>query len=305
MANPTPSRFARRLSYSVIVLIHIGTAYALWRGPTWKLVALALAFYAARMIAVTASYHRYFSHRTFKTSRAFQFVLAVLGTTAMQKGPLWWAGVHRLHHRYSDTPKDVHSPAQRGFFYAHMGWWLGHEHEQIPWDQIRDLAKYPELRLVDRFHVVGPILCAAAAYAIAGWQGVLWGYGVSTFLLMHAVYSINSLAHVFGSRRYATTDTSRNNVWLAILTMGEGWHNNHHHYQSSANQGFFWWEIDVTYYLLLALAKIGLIWDVRRPPAHVIGEGRAAPVPAKPGLRRLFQGTAVEPSRPRLEARGS
>jgi stearoyl-CoA desaturase (delta-9 desaturase) len=253
-----------------ISAIHALAIWALARGATVKLVALAVALYFVRMFAITGAYHRYFAHRTFKTSRLFQLVLAFLGTTATQKGPLWWASTHRVHHRHSDTERDVHSPLRRGLVYAHMGWWLGREHEKPHLSIIRDYAGYPELRFLDRFHVIGPLTLIALLAAFGGLDAVLWGYGLSTCLLLHGTFTINSLAHVFGSRRYATTDTSRNNLWLALLTLGEGWHNNHHHYMNSVNQGFFWWEIDVTYYVLVVLEKLGIVWNMKRPPRHVL-----------------------------------
>ncbi len=253
-----------------IIAIHVATVVAIARGVTTRLVLLAVATYFIRMFAITAVYHRYFSHRAYKTSRAFQFLLALLGVTATQKGPLWWAATHRVHHRESDTERDVHSPYRRGFVYAHMGWWLGREHETTDPRLIKDFAKFPELRWLDRYHLVGPALLMLACWLVAGADGILWGYVVSTCVLMHATFTINSLSHVFGSRRYATTDTSRNNFWLALLTMGEGWHNNHHHYMSSANQGFFWWEVDASFYLLKALEKLGLVWDLRGVPEHAL-----------------------------------
>ncbi|WP_231864447.1 acyl-CoA desaturase [Sorangium cellulosum] len=253
-----------------IAAIHVGTVVAIVRGATWKLAALAAATYLVRMFAITAVYHRYFSHRSYKTSRGLQFLLALLGTTATQKGPLWWGGTHRVHHKYSDTERDVHSPLRKGFWYAHMGWWLGREHEELDLKRIPDFAGFPELRWLDRYHAVGPIGMIALLLAVGGYDAFLWGYVVSTCALMHGTFTINSLAHVFGSRRYATTDTSRNNFWLALITLGEGWHNNHHHYMSSANQGFFWWEIDVSFYILRAMEKLGLIWELRTAPAHVL-----------------------------------
>jgi stearoyl-CoA desaturase (delta-9 desaturase) len=262
------------------VLIHLGTVYAVVRGTDAGLVAMAAGFYVVRMFAVTGVYHRYFSHHAYKTSRTLQFFLALLGTSATQKGPLWWAAAHRLHHKYSDTEKDIHSPKQRGFWYSHMGWWLGRDHEETQWKHIGDFARFPELVFLDRWHVLGVFGCMGLAIALRGFDGFLWGYVVSTAFLMHATFTINSLAHVFGSRRYDTADTSRNNFWLALITLGEGWHNNHHHYMRSANQGFFWWEIDVTYYVLKALEQIGLVWDVKKAPEYVVqGEataGRAA-----------------------------
>ncbi|WP_437895040.1 acyl-CoA desaturase [Sorangium sp. So ce124] len=253
-----------------IAAIHVGTVVAILRGATWKLAALAVATYFVRMFAITAVYHRYFSHRSYKTSRGLQFLLALLGTTATQKGPLWWGGTHRVHHKYSDTERDVHSPLRKGFWYAHMGWWLGREHEELDLKRIPDFAGFPELRWLERYHVVGPLGMMALLFAVGGYDAFLWGYVVSTCALMHGTFTINSLAHVFGSRRYATTDTSRNNFWLALITLGEGWHNNHHHYMSSANQGFFWWEIDVSFYILRAMEKLGLIWELRTAPAHVL-----------------------------------
>jgi stearoyl-CoA desaturase (Delta-9 desaturase) len=252
-----------------IALIHVFAIVAVIRGVSLKLVALAAAIYLVRMFAITGGYHRYFSHRSYKTSRAFQLVLALLGTTATQKGPLWWAATHRNHHKYSDTERDIHSPLRRGFWYAHLGWWTGREHEKTDLSQIPDLAGYPELRFIDRFHVLGVAALIAGLLIFGGYDAFLWGYGVSTCALMHGTFTINSLAHVFGSRRYATTDTSRNNLWLALITLGEGWHNNHHHYMASARQGFFWWEIDVAYYVLRGLSVLGLVWDLRPVPEHV------------------------------------
>jgi stearoyl-CoA desaturase (Delta-9 desaturase) len=248
-----------------IILIHVGTVVALFGPIDAGLVALAIASYLVRMFAITGGYHRYFSHRSFKTSRAFQFLLALLGTSATQKGPLWWAAAHRRHHKYSDTPEDMHSPKQRGFWYAHMGWWFGKHNDETAIEWVPDFARYPELRFLDRYYHVGVFACMGLATAIRGWDGFLWGYVVSTFLLMHGTFAINSLAHVYGSQRYETGDTSRNNWWLALLTLGEGWHNNHHRYMSSARQGFFWWEVDQTYYVLKVLSWVGLVWDLRPP----------------------------------------
>ena len=279
MIVPRTSRgLTHWLNLAGIILIHVGAVWALVRGASIGLVALALATYVIRIFAITAVYHRYFSHRAYKTSRWFQLVLAFLGTTATQKGPLWWAGAHRSHHRYSDTEKDLHSPLRKGFWYSHMGWWLSLEYEKTDLAAIPDFAGYPELRWLDKYHWVGSVVLMALCWAIGGFDGFLWGYALSTALVAHATFTINSLAHVFGSRRYATTDTSRNNLWLALLTFGEGWHNNHHHYMNSANQGFFWWEVDVSYYVIKAWEKVGLVWDVRRPPAHVLKKNLLADV---------------------------
>ncbi len=249
--------------------IHAACLLVFWVGVSTGDALLCLATFFARMFAITAGYHRYFSHKSYKTSRAFQFVLAVLGASATQKGPLWWAGNHRIHHRYSDQPgQDVHTPRD-GFWYSHQGWIFDSRQDATPLDQIRDFAAYPELIWLNRWHIVPPALLAVLCFAIGGVSGLLWGFAVSTVLLWHSTYCINSLAHRLGTRRYDTGDDSRNHWFLGLLTMGEGWHNNHHQFCASARQGFFWWEVDMTYYILRGLAAVGLIWDVREPPSHI------------------------------------
>jgi len=241
-------------------------------GWSWWGLALALILYYARMFFLTAGYHRYFAHRSFKTSRAFQFVLAVMGQTCAQMGVLWWASTHRAHHKNSDQDGDVHSPLRRGFWYAHMGWFLGGEHEATDFSKISDFARFPELVWLNRrsFGLLPPLALALACWALGGLHGLVWGFFVSTVLLWHGTFTINSLSHLIGRRRYPTSDDSRNNWVLALITMGEGWHNNHHHYQSSTAQGFKWWEIDLSYYLLRGLAALGLVWDLRKPPRSII-----------------------------------
>ena len=233
-------------------------------------VGLAVASYVVRMWAVTAGYHRYFSHRSFKTSRAFQFILAVLGTSAMQNGPIWWASWHRRHHRFTDTPQDVHSPTQHGFWHAHMGWVLSAESEFPDTTNVPDLQRFPELRFVDRHKWLSLIALGVTCFAIAGVPGLVWGFVLSSVLVLHATALINSLGHVWGTRRYATKDASRNNGLLAFLTLGEGWHNNHHHAMHCARQGFRPWELDVTYYSLRFLSWIGLVWEIREPSRQTL-----------------------------------
>ena len=257
-------------------LLHaVALAGAIYVGFSWKLLGLAALFYYARMAGTTIGYHRYFSHRTFKTSRAFQFVLAFWAETSAQKGVLWWAAHHRDHHRYSDQQGDIHSPL-RGFWWSHMGWILCEKYQETKIDNIKDFAKYPELRWLDQHYLVPPTLLAVAMFAIGGLPVLVWGFFVSTVLLWHGTFLVNSLNHVWGSVRYESNDLSRNNALIALLTMGEGWHNNHHHYQSSANQGFFWWEYDLSYYLIRAFQAVGLVRDVRRPPKHVLLDTIAA-----------------------------
>jgi len=235
-----------------------------------------------RMFAITGFYHRYFSHRSFKTSRGLQFLFGVLGASAVQRGPIWWAAHHRHHHAHSDSPEDVHSPRQQGFLWSHMGWFLSRGHFAPDLARVRDLQRYPELRWLDRFDILVPVTLAVGVWSLGWvlewsapqlgttrWQMLVWGFFCSTVLCYHATYTINSLAHVFGRRRYATNDDSRNNALLALLTFGEGWHNNHHHYPNAARQGFYWWEVDLTYYLLRTLAALGLIWELKPVPLAV------------------------------------
>ncbi len=259
-----------RLRAVPFILIHIAAITAPFFVPiTWTAAALGLLFYVMRMFGITGVYHRYFAHRAYKTSRWFQFVLACIGCAAMQKGPLWWAGHHRFHHKHSDQEDDPHSPIIRTVWWAHIGWVISGRYRDAP--TMKDFEKYPELRILDSFFTWLPgLLLAGLCFAIDGWSGLVWGFLVGTVLLYHATFLVNSACHLFGTRRYATTDQSKNCWWAAILTMGEGWHNNHHHYQSCARQGFKWWEVDFTYYILRTLAVVGLVWDVREPTERAL-----------------------------------
>jgi stearoyl-CoA desaturase (Delta-9 desaturase) len=263
---------AERISWLACIpfaSVHLMCFAALWTGVRAQDIAVCIGLYFLRMLALTTGYHRYFSHRTFKTTRAFQFLLALGGTLCVQKGVLWWAGHHRHHHRYSDEPEDIHSPTIRGFWWSHMAWILCDKYEATPMESIRDFARYPELRWLNRYYLIPPIALAVALFFIGGFSMLVWGFFISTTLLWHGTFTINSLSHVFGGRRYKTTDTSRNNWLLAVITCGEGWHNNHHYHQNTANQGWFWWEWDPSYYLLKALSWLGVVWDLRTPPPAV------------------------------------
>ena len=263
-AHPCPRGKVNVVASIPFALMHLIPLLAIFTGVTRTAVVLFLITFWGRMFFITGGYHRYFSHRAYKTTRVFQFVLAFGGGTAVQKGALWWAGHHRLHHRFSDQPADPHTP-KKGFWWSHMGWILCDETSPTPTDAIKDFNACPELRFLNRHDVIPPLVLALACLAIGGWSGLLIGFFASTVALWHSTFLINSLAHVFGSRRFETTDTSRNNLWLALLTMGEGWHNNHHHAAYVARQGLTPGEIDVTWYVLVVLEKLGVIWDVKRP----------------------------------------
>lgn len=257
------------------VFVHLACLGAIWTGVSAWSVALCLGLYVVRMFAITAGYHRYFSHRSFKTSRWFQFVLAFLAQSTTQKSVLWWASLHRHHHKYSDTELDVHSPRHRGFWYSHVGWIFDAKYESTDLEAVPDLSKYPELMFLLKYEQVPSIVLAVALFAVGGWEGLVIGFFWSTVLLYHGTFFINSLAHVHGRQRYATGDDSRNNWWLALITLGEGWHNNHHAYQRSARQGFRWYEVDITYYILQGLAALGIVRELGKPPVEVVRNERA------------------------------
>ncbi|MDO8960739.1 MAG: acyl-CoA desaturase [Methylophilus sp.] len=262
--------------------LHLACLSLFWVGWSWFAVIFAVLLYAVRMFAITGFYHRYFAHKSFQTSRFGQFVFAIIGATAVQRGPLWWAAHHRDHHVHSDQENDAHSPVQHGFFWSHMGWFLSSANFATKFERVKELAKFPELRFLDRFDVLVPIIFAVTIYILGevlaayapelntnGPQLLVWGFVLSTVALYHATFSVNSLAHVWGKRRYQTRDHSRNNFLIALVTLGEGWHNNHHHYPGAAKQGFYWWEIDFTYYGLRVLAALGLIWNLRTVPVEI------------------------------------
>ncbi|TPQ34902.1 acyl-CoA desaturase [Bradyrhizobium guangdongense] len=252
------------------LLVHIGCLAAIWSGVTWQAVAICIGLYALRMFAIGAGYHRYFSHRAYATSRVFQFILAFLAQSSAQKSVLWWAAKHRHHHLYSDTGQDVHSPRHKGFLYSHVGWIFYRQHDATDLVKVSDFTSYPELMWLHRLELLPAVVTAGLCFLIAGWSGLVVGFLWSTVVLYHATFCINSLAHVHGRKRYVTGDDSRNNWLLALVTMGEGWHNNHHAYQSSVRQGFYWWEIDVTYGVLLALSWVGIVRDLKMPPEQVV-----------------------------------
>jgi stearoyl-CoA desaturase (delta-9 desaturase) len=266
-------RFPAALGF---LFVHVMALGVLVVGVSWEGVVLCLSSYYLRMFFITAGFHRYFAHRSYRLGRAPQFLLAFLAQTSAQKGVLWWAGNHRHHHRWSDTPRDLHSPLQDGFFWSHIGWILSGRYDTTDLSLIPDFARFPELRWLDRNQYAPVLLYGLASWLLFGWTGLFWGFFLSTVLLWHGTFFINSLTHVFGARVFPTPDTSRNSFALALLTMGEGWHNNHHYWPSSAAQGFRWWQIDTTFYLLWLLEKGGLVRDLRRAPTPSATDGAFA-----------------------------
>lgn len=240
---------------------------------SYSCLAVFFVSYFLRVFALTAGYHRYFSHKSFKTSRTFAFLMAAIASTALQGGPLWWASKHRHHHRTSDTPEDVHSPAQHGFWYSHMLWFMYKRNLKAHYGLIKDFSKFPEIRFLDRYWFLMPLVLIGILYLLGGWNWVVWGFCVPAVFINHGTYAVNSLVHVFGKRRFNTKDDSRNNWFVALITFGEGWHNNHHRYSGSARQGFAWYEIDMTYYLLKFLSLFSVVWDLKPVPTRILEEG--------------------------------
>ncbi len=265
-------------------IVHLIPLAAIWTGATIYDWAICIFLYFFRMFWITGGYHRYFAHKTYKTSRWFQFIIAFMAQTSAQKGALWWAAHHRHHHRHSDTPKDPHSMKLYGFWYSHVGWIIGPDYKETDFKTIGDYAKYPELVWLNKHYLVPPTTLALVVMALGGYfnggsvllmfssygfSALFIGFFLSTVLTYHGTFTINSIMHKFGSQRYESGDESKNSLWLALLTLGEGWHNNHHYYESAARQGFFWWEIDITFYILKVFSWVGLIWDLRGVPKHI------------------------------------
>jgi len=288
------------------ILVHLACFAALWSGITWEAVALGIGLYWLRIFAIGAGYHRLFSHRAYRTSRPFQFILAFLAQSSAQKSVLWWASKHRHHHLHSDTERDVHSPRHTGFIYSHVGWIFTPRHETTDLTKVADLASYPELMWLHKWELVPAVTLAVICYLAAGWPGLVVGFLWSTVAVYHGTFCINSLAHVVGSKRYVTGDDSRNNWLLALFTMGEGWHNNHHAYQSSVRQGFRWWEIDMTFYILKILSWLGIVWDLKTPPEPVLrNEQRLGARVVNRAAEQLAASFDGVPSREALAARAS
>lgn len=289
-ADQTPGTNIKKVDWFRIipfVIMHLMCLGVIWVGWSWFAILTAAGLYLIRMFAITGFYHRYFSHNAFKTNRFWQFLFAAIGNSSAQRGPLWWAAHHRHHHRYADTEKDIHSPSQHGFVWSHMGWLTSPANFQTKMKYVKDWAKYPELRWINRFDIVIPILLAVVLFVggklleihvprlgTNGPQLLIWGFFISSVVLFHGTVTINSFDHMIGGRRYNTPDTSRNNVVLALITLGEGWHNNHHHYAITARQGFYWWEIDITYYLLKVFSWLGIVWDLRGLPEGLRDQNR-------------------------------
>lgn len=260
-----------------IVLVYLGAIASLLTPPTWAdLIVLGSLVYV-RGLCVTVGFHRYFSHHSFKMSRVSQFLLACLCCTNLQRGPLWWVAIHREHHRHSDDPRDPHSPVRGGFFWGHCGWIFA-TLEEPDYSKLHDLTRFPELVWLEHLWLLPPLLLAGGCWLLGGWSMLCWGFCLSTVIVMQGAFTVNSLGHLIGWRRWPTPDDSRNSFLLALLTLGDGWHHNHHYYPHSANHGFFWWEVDTSFRVIRLFEWLGLVWDVRRVPEHKLTVAADAPV---------------------------
>ena len=244
----------------------------------WAFIGLWAASHFLRAIGLTLIFHRYLAHRAFKMNRAARFAWAFIATAAMQKGPLWWAGHHVNHHKFADRDGDPHSPMVSGVYYAHIGWFLNdtkHDRVEATNPVIRDFSRVPEIAWLEKYFFLPPLFLAVALLLAGGMPWLVWGFCLPTMTLAHATFAINTVNHMFGSRRFETVDESRNNLLTAVFAVGEGWHNNHHRYQRAARNGFYWWEFDPTWYVIRAMAAVGLVWDVQAVPTRIYEEARA------------------------------
>ncbi len=275
-----PRRHWSVAAISGVAAFHFLALLAFLTGVSPVAVAVCAAMGALRALGITMGYHRYFTHRSFRTGRVFQFLLALAGTTAGQGSIRWWVSHHRDHHKYSDTVRDEHSPVAHGFFHSHIGWLFTRESLACGAAPTPDIDRYPELVWLDRYYWVVMIAQGTALFALGaalqalapglgtnGPQMLVWGFFVSTVLLLHVTFAVNSVCHRWGTRPYETNDQSRNNFIVGVLAMGEGWHNNHHRFASSARHGLRWWQIDITYILLRVLSAFGIVRDLRLPSA--------------------------------------
>jgi stearoyl-CoA desaturase (Delta-9 desaturase) len=269
-----------------VVAFHVLAVIGVYQvGISWRLCLLALGSYLVRMWAVTVGYHRYFSHRAFKTSRVFQFIIGVMGTLAVERGPLWWGALHRRHHTYADSDDDIHSPTLHGFFWAYIGWMHSKTHTATTdYAAMRDFKRFRELYWLNEYYIVAPLVACGLLFVFCDYATFVWVVLVATVVQWHALFASNTFCHLFGSRRFDTKDTSTNNAVCALLVLGEGWHNNHHFFPGSARQGFYWWEYDVGYYSIKLLQALRLVWDVREVPARVLRQAAAHQPAASQGV---------------------
>jgi stearoyl-CoA desaturase (delta-9 desaturase) len=286
----------KNASFFVFWLVQASALLVFFVDFSWPLLALWAVSHFVRAMGLTLAFHRYYAHRAFQMNRVARVVWTFIGTAAMQKGPLWWAGHHVNHHRFADREGDPHSPMVSGVYYAHIGWFLNDaKHDRVEGNNpvIRDFSKVPEIAFLDRYYFIPPLALAVAMFLIGGWSWLVWGFCLPTMTLAHATFAINTVNHMFGSRRFDTIDESRNNALTAFFAVGEGWHNNHHRYQRAARNGFYWWEFDPTWYAIRAMQAVGLAWNVQPVPARIYAEAKATR--ARRATQKVVSVTEVAP----------
>jgi stearoyl-CoA desaturase (delta-9 desaturase) len=277
--RPAPKTLVRRVTTLVVVVVPflatIGAIVGLWDRDVVPIdIGLMVGLYLATGIGVTVGFHRFATHRGFKSNPVIEFILLVLGTMALEGPVLLWAATHWKHHRLADKPGDPHSPLE-GLFHAHVGWMFNTE-RGIPEQDAKHLLKDRVAVFVSHTWVLWTLLGFVIPYLVDGWRGFLWGGLVRVFITHHLTWSVNSICHQFGRRRFDTPDQSHNQWIVGILGLGEGWHNNHHAFPESAFHGLRWYEIDLSGYVIRALERAHLITGVRRVSRERIDRKRVA-----------------------------
>jgi sn-1 stearoyl-lipid 9-desaturase len=277
------------LTALVMVVYHALAVVALFHF-SWRGVAVAaVLWWISGSLGIGIGYHRLLTHRGFRCPKWLEYGLAVCGTLALEGGPIFWVGIHRIHHQLTDREGDPHSPRD-GKWWSHMGWILRGESlhgETEPLARyVPDLRRDPFYLWLSRYHWITQVAVGLGVWYLFGWNVVLWAVFLRTVVGLHCTWLVNSATHMWGSQRWATGDDSTNNFLIALLTFGEGWHNNHHAHPNSARHGLRWWEIDTNWYVISALRAAGLARDIKLPRAHSrIQEIRAAkpnpPAPAQ------------------------
>lgn len=260
-----------------MVAFHIGAIVALFMF-SWSALAISLVLlYVAGGFGIGMGYHRLLTHRGYKTHKWMEYLMTICATLALEGGPFFWVATHRVHHQNTDVEGDPHSPRDGGFW-AHAGWIITgralHNHADALLPYIPDLRKDKFMTFISKWHWLPLTIVGFILLAIGGWKFVMWGVFLRTVVGLHCTWLVNSATHMWGRQRFLTGDTSKNSFWVAVLTFGEGWHNNHHAHPQSARHGLAWYEVDVNWYVIAVLRKLGLIWDVKIPRLEALEKKR-------------------------------
>ncbi len=257
--------------WSIIIYmaaIHFVALFALIPSNfNWHAIAVAFVLYwITGGLGITLGFHRLVSHRSFQTPKWLEYCLVFCGTLACQGGPIEWIGLHRIHHKFSDTEPDPHD-SNKGFWWSHMGWMLSQNpsSKEVP-RFTQDIINDPVYQFFQKYFIPIQVVLGLILYSFGGWPFVIWAIFVRLVVVFHCTWFVNSATHKFGYQSYESEDNSKNCWWVALLTFGEGWHNNHHAYQYSARHGLRWWEIDLTWMTISLLQSLGLATSVKLAP---------------------------------------